>query len=115
MLDLNLCCDIYHANDKVGRLEIIHSRLVKNEVYTNNIVERPFPASAKLLDILSILKDRVICEERCDKYMLKSMGLTEYNVYDILRVTHGVDIDDFIWLKFDEDKSDLCWDDVRVR
>ena len=47
--------------------------------------------------------------------MLRSMGLKEYNVYDILRVTHGVDIDDFMWLKFDEDDKSLCWDDVRVR
>ena len=115
MLDLNLCFDIYHANDKVGRVEIVNSKLIKNEVYTNKIIERLFPESTPLPNILSILKGRVICKERCDEDMLRSMGLKEYNVYDILRVTHGVDIDDFMWLKFDEDDKSLCWDDVRVR
>lgn len=112
---LNLCFDIYHAYDKVGRVEIVNSKLVKNEVYTSNIVERLFPASTDLYNILGILRGRVICEERCDSLMLESMGLSEYNVYSILRHTHGVDIDDFMWLKFDEDPIDLTWDDVRVR
>lgn len=115
MLDLNLCFDIYHANDKVGRVEIVNSKLIKNEVYTNKIIERLFPESTPLPNILSILKGRVICKERCDEDMLRSMGLKEYNVYDILKVTHGVDIDDFMWLKFDEDDESLCWNDVRVR
>ena len=83
MLDLNLCFDIYHANDKVGRVEIVNSRLIKNEVYTNKIIERLFPESTPLPNILSILKGRVICKERCDEDMLRSMGLKEYNVYDI--------------------------------
>ena len=91
MLNLNLCFDIYHANDKVGRVEIVNSKLIKNEVYTNKIIERLFPESTPLPNILPILKGRVICKERCDEDMLKSMGLKEYNVYDILRVTHGVD------------------------
>ncbi len=115
MTGLTLCCDIYHENEKVGRLEIVDSKLIKNEVYTDNVIIRPFPATANLMGILGILRSRVICHERCDEEMLKSMGLTEYNVYDIFRNTHGVDIDDFIWFKFDEDREDLCWDDVRAR
>ena len=35
------------------------------------------------------------------------------NVYDILCFTHGVDVDDFIWFKFDGE--DIGFDDVRVR
>lgn len=112
---LNLCFDIYHRTEKVGRIEIVDFKLVKNEVYTTSLVKRLCPPTTPLVNILGILKQRVICEERCDKAMLNHMGLSEYNVYDILRVTHGVDIDDFIWFKFDEDPIDLCWDDVRVR
>ena len=112
---LNLCFDIYHRTEKVGRVEIIDSKLIKNEVYTDNMIKRLFPATTPLVNILAILKSRVICKERCDKAMLNSMGLTEYNIYDILKHTHGVDVDDFIWLKFDEDPVDLCWNDVRVR
>lgn len=112
---LNLCFDIYHRYDKVGRVEIIDSKLIKNEVYTDNIMLRPFPASTNLINILGILKNRVICEDRWDKDMQDSLGLESYNVYDILRATHGVNVDDFIWFKFDEDPADLSFDDVRVR
>lgn len=115
ILLLNLCFDIYHAYEKTGRVEIINCKLIKNEVYTKNILFRLFPETTSLVNILSILSSRVICKERCDDLMLEHMGLKEYNVYDILRHTHGVDIDDFMWLKFDEDSPDLTWDDVRVR
>lgn len=110
---LNFCCDIYHCNDKVGRLEIIDGKLIKNEVYTDNLILHPFPRSKTFETVTGALAQRVICESRCDELMLQSMGLTHYNVYDILKSTHGVDIDDFIWFKFDGE--DLTWDDVRVR
>ncbi len=110
---LNFCCDIYHKNQKVGRLEIINNKLVKNEVYTNNLLLHPFPRTKTLMGITSALKERVICKERATKEILDSMGLKEYNVYAILRNTHGVDTDDFIWFKYDGE--DITWDDVRVR
>lgn len=110
---LTFCCDVYHRNEKIGRLEIINGKLIKNEVYTDELIIHPFPRSTTFESITAILKERVICEARCDEFMLKSMGLDHYNVYDILRVTHGVDIDDFIWFKFDDE--DITWEDVRVR
>ena len=115
MIKLTMCCDVYHAYEKVGRFEIVDSKLIKNEVYTDNMIIRPFPATTPLFNILEILRGRVICESRCDKGMLNHMGLDKYNWIDIFRHTHGVDIDDCIWFKFDEDPKDLTWDDVRVR
>ena len=109
----DLCCDIYHRDEKVARLEIVQGRLRKHEVYTDNFILTLFPEGTTLPNILDILAERVICPERCDEAMLRSMGLTEYNIYDILRITHGVDSDDFIWLKFDGE--DITWKDVRVR
>lgn len=108
-------CDIFHRDEKVGRLEIENGKLIKNEVYTDNILIHPFPRAKTFLAVASGLRDRVICPERCDKAMLNHMGLNEYNVYSILHHTHGVDIDDFIWFKFDEDPSELSWKDVKVR
>lgn len=100
-------------NEKVGRLEIIGGKLIKNEVYTSNLLKHPFPKTKTAEGIMSCLRERVICESRCTKELLESMGLKEYNVYGILRDTHGVDIDDFIWFKYDGE--DITWDDVRVR
>lgn len=110
---LNFCCDVMYMNTKVGRLEIVNGKLIKNEVYTDNIMEHPFPNSHTLMDILGILKNRVICKERFDDDLKRMTGIKEYNVYDLLHNTHGVDIDDFTWFKFDGE--DITWNDVRVR
>ncbi len=112
-MGITFCCDVYHRDEKVGRLEIADGKLIKNEVYTDKLIFHPFPNSKTFKNIASILKSRVICRERCTDEMLESMGLKEYNVYDILRSTHGVDIDDFIWFKFDGE--DITWEDVRAR
>lgn len=110
---VTFCCDVYHEDEKVGRLEIIDGKLVKNEVYTDNILLHPCPRSKTFLSVVSALEDRVVCESRFDDEMKAVLGLEKYNIYDILRKTHGVDIDDFIWFKFDGE--DISWDDVRVR
>lgn len=112
-MKLNFCCDIYHCYDKVGRLEIKDGKLIKNEVYTDNLIFHPFPRSKTIEQVIAALQQRVICESRCNEFLLNSMGLDHYNIYDILYNTHGVDIDDFIWFKFDNE--DITWDDVRVR
>lgn len=106
--------DIYHRYKKTGRIEIVDSKLVKNECYTDNpIAEHVCPNSTNFFDVAGILAGRVLPPERCDEGTFKRMGIKGYNVYDMLRVTHGVDWDDFIWFKFDGE--DITWDDVKVR
>ena len=112
---VSLHCDIYYRDEKVGRLDLEGLTLIKNEVYTNNIMKHPFPRSTNAMQILGIIEERVICEERCDEAILRSMNLTEYNVYDVFKANHGIDIDDFIWFKFDGEGDDVCWDTVKVR
>ena len=113
MKGIDFCCDVMYKENKVGRLEIKDTKLIKNDVYTDNIMEHPFPRSTQLMDILKILGERVICKERFNDEMKRATGVKEYNVYDILRNTHGVDVDDFTWFKFDGEKID--WSDVKVR
>ena len=48
MIKLTMCCDVYHAYEKVGRFEIVDSKLIRNEVYTDNMIIRPFPATTPL-------------------------------------------------------------------
>ena len=45
--------------------------------------------------------------------ILFNLGLNEYNMLDILKKTHGVNFDDFWWIKFENE--DLNWKDVKVR
>jgi hypothetical protein len=44
---------------------------------------------------------------------LKAMGLTEYVPYDIVRITHGVSYNDFIWIRFPNEN--IKAEDVLVR
>lgn len=44
---------------------------------------------------------------------LESLELEEYNPWDIVRRTHGVMWEDFLWIKFPDE--DITWDEVKVR
>ena len=47
------------------------------------------------------LKLRCFDEERTDSHeKLKAMGLKEYRPLDIVRKTHGVSYNDFLWFRF---------------
>lgn len=113
MQKLNIDCEILEKDEVLGRLVIKDGKLIKNEVINGDIHKHPFPNSHTLDQILDVLAERVICRDRCTDVMLKHMGLKEYNIYDILRVTHGIDIDDFNWFRFKGEN--LTWDDVKVR
>ena len=44
---------------------------------------------------------------------IKNIGLSEYNPYEIVKHTHGVSYNDFIWFRFPGEK--LTSKDVLVR
>ena len=61
-----------------------------------------------------ILRLRCFDEGRSDKVeKLKAMGLTEYRPIDIIRKTHGVSYNDYLWIRFPGEK--LTAKDVLVR
>lgn len=110
---LNLCFDVFNKYDKVGRIEIRNGELTKNEVYTDDLLLRLYAKAKDAFAIIEMLHFRVMCEERWDEKMLRHYGLEEYNFFDALRATHGVDFDDFFWLRFDGET--ITYDDVKVR
>lgn len=115
MEKVTFCCDVMYKNEKTGRLEIVDGVLVKNEVYTANIFKHPCPNSRSFFEVAGILKNRVICKERFDKdtILQKELGTSVYNIYGILRYTHGVSVDDHIWFKYEDEN--LSWDSVNPR
>lgn len=115
MENLDLSFDIYHLDDKVGRVEIVNNKIVKNEVYTNNPLLTLFPAHITLPNLLAALEDRVICSSRYTPELAQLLGIPTYNRYNILKITHGVNIDDCIWLKFDNDPGELTWYKLKER
>lgn len=75
-------------------------------LFLNNTVDRR--------RIYEFVKSRCVEESRADiKEILEAMNLDEYNPWKMIRITHGVDWDDFYWVRFEGE--DLKWEDVRVR
>lgn len=118
-----LCFDIYKKDTKVGRIELDGNKLIKNESYFD-ISEEPFPFMINpfiyMKDGMSVrryLATRVVPPERANiRQILNALGLKEYNIYNLLEKTHGVKVDDFIWLKFDHVPDDgKTWNDLNPR
>lgn len=118
-----LCFDIYKKDTKVGRIELDGNKLIKNESYFD-ISEEPFPFMINpfiyMKDGMSVrryLATRVVPPERANiRQILNALRLKEYNIYNLLEKTHGVKVDDFIWLKFDHVPDDgKTWNDLNPR
>lgn len=110
---LNLYCDVLFQDRVVGRIDVVNGVLLRNDCYTDCILEHPCPNSHTLDSLLLVLKDRVISPDRFTPDIARYLGLFEYDWFEIFKKTHGVDIDDFFWFRFDGEF--LSWDDVRVR
>jgi hypothetical protein len=44
---------------------------------------------------------------------LETLGLTAYDPWKIVEITHGVMWEDFLWIKFPGET--LSWEDVKIR
>lgn len=102
-------------DEVTAHIIIENNKLIKAETYTNDNWKYPFIVKPIKLDfVLSYLKRRAIKENNpFIKEFMDEHNLKEYNVIDILKITHGVDIDDFSWIKFKGE--DITWKDVKVR
>ncbi|MFB5762353.1 hypothetical protein [Paenibacillus medicaginis] len=76
----------------------------------------PFPTKETIdvLDVLDYLESRCFPRTRhhADK-LLKTLGLTEYDPVEIVKKTHGVIYDDYVWIRFDGEE--LTCKDVHPR
>ena len=83
--------------------------------YSNQPGKRLFPAGKlSRFQLSEILKTRCWDEGRPDiKELLRVRGIEEYNPLAIVRKTHGVSWNDFIWIRFPGEK--LTAKDVLVR
>ena len=104
----------YYRDEKTAEVTLGESK-----VYIKRFVIHP----AKQLfssDEISRYEYGKILESRCwdrnreniDKYLNK-LGLSEFDPYEIVKRTHGVMFQDYIWCRTEDE--DLTFDDVRVR
>lgn len=83
--------------------------------YTDDIAKQPFGGTRiNLARVYEFLEGRWFERDRPDvPEQLAYLGLTEYDPWEIVKKTHGVMFEDFIWVRFEGEK--LTWDDVKIR
>lgn len=82
--------------------------------YTDDIIDRPFGTNLNPTyeDIENLYIERVFPKERFNAKQILKGKLYGYDPYAIIRDTHGILVDDYYWLRFDDEK-DLTWNDVK--
>ena len=102
-----LTCEVWVKNGEVT---------FKN--YVDNPIMIPFGVSteANLDDLEEFFEERCFPRERANcKELLRDLGLDCYEPELICRKLHGLQFDDFMWIKFDNDPESLCWNDIKLR
>lgn len=91
--------------DKLTAEVIINNNDVIIKRYETNPCKQMFcKEHMTLYELGSILETRCWSEDRADlPEILEFLGLEEYNIYDIVRKTHGVKVSDYIWMEFDDE------------
>ncbi len=107
--------DVYWKDERTASVVISSDR--KNVIYkryTDIIPTVPF-----LFDNPSVEQVYEFLESRCmDRHRtqleeyLNDLGLSEYNPYEIVRITHGIMWEDFMWLKFPNEN--INWKEVKL-
>ena len=100
----NLVADIY-----------IENGVFKIEKYDKRIGHQLFLADNIDFNIFKdIISTRVFSDKRPDlKELLEQLGLKEYDLYDIIRKTHGLMFFDYLWFKFDDEN--INYNDIKIR
>lgn len=63
------------------------------------------------------LSYRILPEERYIRNveLQQLCGSVKYDPLNICHFTHGAQVTNFSWIRFDDDDPSLCWDDVKMR
>ena len=101
--------DQLSARVSVGKSRVHVSRYIKHpirQIFSDEFITRN--------QLNEVLKLRCFEEGRADcTAKLKALGLSEYNPLEIVKKTHGVSFNDYIWIRFPGER--LTAKDVLVR
>ena len=106
--------EVYWKNELSARVSVS-----KNRVHVSRFIKHPvrqiFHAdNISRQQLMEALRLRCFEEGRPDiQDKIKALGLNEYNPLEIVRKTHGVSYNDYIWIRFPGEK--LRAEDVLVR
>jgi len=92
------------------------TKKVKYTPHATNIYILPFGIQKKptITDISRFFESRCFPRERRNcRQLLDDLGLDAYVPLDIVRKTHGRQLEDYCWIRFDGET--LCYEDVKLR
>jgi hypothetical protein len=83
--------------------------------YTDDVGKQPFGGVRQDIErVYQFLENRWFERSRPDiSELLFHLGFEEYNPWEIVKKTHGVMFEDFIWVRFEGEK--ITWKDVKIR
>lgn len=110
----NFTFEVYWKDEITARVYVKDKDVIVSR-YTDNPLKQLFADRkmtryqlGKIFELRCWEKDRADINE-----ILKNLGLKEYNPYEIVRKTHGVSYNDYIWFRFPGEK--IMSKDVLVR
>lgn len=106
--------EVYWKDELVTRVQVLKSK-VKISRYTLHPAKQIFSEQVNTqYQVNKILEMRCFEKGRSDvKEKLSALGIDEYNPYEIVKKTHGVSYNDYLWFRFPKEK--LTSKDVLVR
>lgn len=95
----------------------VHNQTVEVNQYTYELFKRPFPkedSEVTVTDVNRFLEDRCVPRGRTNiDELLDMASITHYDPIQIIKETHGIILEDFMWIRFKGE--DLVYDDVKSR
>lgn len=106
--------DYMQKDTVLAKITVNEDNTISLVNYTDDIVDRPFGVNLNptMEDVNDLFKERVFPKERYNvKQILKDKPYG-YNPFSIICDTHGILVDDFYWIRFNDEKN-LTWDKVK--
>lgn len=111
--------DVLHKDTLVTR--VWYDFKTETVTFTNYIFDLMWCPFGKLekatfKDLEEYWESRCFPRERANaKELLRLLGVDCYDPYSIVRKTHGVQNEDYCWLRFDDEEGKISYADVKFR
>ncbi len=113
-IDEEFTFEVFWKNELSSRVSVHKNRVHVSRYIIHPIRQIFHSDTITRHQLMEALRLRCFEEGRADiDVKLAAIGLTEYDPLEIVRRTHGVSYNDFIWIRFPGEK--LCAEDVLVR
>lgn len=106
--------DIMHKNEVIYKIQMTRQNPIVERLTDKKPYKQFYSDNPTTDEVLNWLESRCFPRTRANKdEILKLLGLSEYNVLDIIKCTHGLLWDDFLWVRFPN--QDIDYNDIKLR